>query len=148
MGSYKLVSLFNFLFYSRQNAILSLHGFILNTNHLSATPALFLSAVILAILSLYWGALFHVEKNLSSLVIWVVDFDAQVAPYNETGIEPVVGPMVVRAVEEMIGGKGSLGWGSLPASRFGGDPMEVRREIYEFKAWAVSWLFVSFDGFS
>ncbi|KAF7866702.1 hypothetical protein EAF04_005544 [Stromatinia cepivora] len=93
-----------------------------------------LSAAILSILSIYWGALFHVEQNLSSLVVWVVDFDAQVAPYTDT--TPIVGPEIVKAAEALIAPSGSLGWGSLPASDFGFDPMEVRRRVYDFKAWA------------
>jgi len=50
----------------------------------------FASVLILAILSLYWPALFHVEQILSSLVVYVVGFDGMVAPY--TGITPIVGP--------------------------------------------------------
>jgi len=97
---------------------------------------LILSIAILSILSIYWGVLFHVEQNLSSLVVWVVDFDAQVAPYTDT--TPIVGPEIVKAAEALIAPEGALGWGSLPASDFGYDPMEVRRRVWEFGAWAVS----------
>ncbi|TGO33347.1 hypothetical protein BHYA_0251g00140 [Botrytis hyacinthi] len=93
-----------------------------------------LSIAILSILSIYWSVLFHVEQNLSSLVVWVVDFDAQVAPYTDT--TPIVGPEIVKAAEALIAPKGALGWGSLPASDFGYDPMEVRRRVFEFGAWA------------
>lgn len=93
-----------------------------------------LSTFILAILSLYWGALFHVEQNMSALVVWVVDFDGQVAPYTDT--TPLVGPAVVQAAQSSILPSGSIGWGSLPASRFNNDPMEVRQAIYDEKAWA------------
>ncbi|KAK6600557.1 MNNG and nitrosoguanidine resistance protein [Botrytis cinerea] len=95
---------------------------------------LILSIAILSILSIYWGVLFHVEQNLSSLVVWVVDFDAQVAPYTDT--TPIVGPEIVKAAEALIAPEGALGWGSLPASDFGYDPMEVRRRVWEFGAWA------------
>ncbi|KAA8570618.1 hypothetical protein EYC84_000017 [Monilinia fructicola] len=82
-----------------------------------ALTTLILSAFILSILSLYWGALFHVEKNLSSLVVWVVDFDGQVAPYTDT--TPLVGPQIVKAAEALVAPSGALGGG-----------------IYEFGAWA------------
>ncbi len=68
------------------------------------------------------------------MVVWVVDFDAQVAPY--TGISPIVGPQIVKAAEQLIAPSGAVGWGSLPASQFNNDPMEVRRQVYDFKAWA------------
>jgi hypothetical protein len=97
-------------------------------------PAIILSAFILGILSLYWGALFRVEQNLSALVVYVVDFDGQVASYTDT--TPLVGPTIVSAAESMIARSGSLGWGSLPASRFNYNPMEVRQAIYDEKAWA------------
>jgi hypothetical protein len=99
-----------------------------------AITTLILSTAIIAILSLYWAVLFHVEGNLSSLVVWVVDFDGQVAPY--TGVTPVVGPQIVQAAEKLIAPSGAVGWGSLPASNFNYDPMEVRRQIYHYGAWA------------
>lgn len=86
------------------------------------------------ILSLYWGVLFHVEQNLSAFVVWVVDFDAQVAPYTDT--TAIVGPQIVQAAEKLVAPTGQLGWGPLPASHFNYDPMEVRRQIYDYKAWA------------
>lgn len=89
---------------------------------------------ILGVMSLYWAVLFRVEQNLSSLVVWVVDFDGQVAPYTDT--TPIVGPQIVKAALEQIAPTGALGWGSLPPSAFNNDPMEVRRQIYDFKAWA------------
>ncbi|ESZ92725.1 hypothetical protein SBOR_6890 [Sclerotinia borealis F-4128] len=99
-----------------------------------AITTLILSTFILAILSLYWGALFRVEQNMSSLVVWVVDFDGQIAPYTDT--TPIIGPQIVSAAEALIAPSGSVGWGSLPASHFNYDPMEVRKAVYNFKAWA------------
>lgn len=96
--------------------------------------ALILSTFILAVLSLYWGVLFRVENNISALVVWVVDFDGQVAPY--TDVTPIVGPQIVSAAEALVAPTGSLGWGSLPASAFNNDPMAVRQAIYDEKAWA------------
>ncbi|TVY21314.1 Nitrosoguanidine resistance protein SNG1 [Lachnellula arida] len=93
-----------------------------------------LSTFILGILSLYWAALFRVEQNLSALVVYVVDFDGQVAPY--TNVTPIVGPQIVSAAESLIAPTGSVGWGSLPASAFNNDPMAVRQAVYDEKAWA------------
>ncbi|KAJ9623286.1 hypothetical protein H2203_006226 [Taxawa tesnikishii (nom. ined.)] len=92
---------------------------------------------ILSVLSIYWGSLFHVERNLSSLVVYIVDFDAQVAPYNTSGTTPLVGPTIVQLGRSMVAsGKPTLGWGPLPPSRFNYDPIQVRQEVYDFKAWA------------
>lgn len=87
---------------------------------------------ILGILSLYWAPLFHVEENLSALVVLVVDFDGLGYP----GVTPLVGPAVVAAALKLIAPTGSLGWGSLPASQFNNDPLQVRDHIYSQKAWA------------
>ncbi|PMD22313.1 hypothetical protein NA56DRAFT_670398 [Hyaloscypha hepaticicola] len=91
------------------------------------------STFILGILSLYWAALFRVEQNLSALVVYVVDFDGQVAPYTDT--TPIVGPMIVEATESLIAPSSSLRWGSLPASQFNNDPMAMREAIYNEEAW-------------
>ncbi|KAF8861753.1 hypothetical protein BDZ45DRAFT_739918 [Acephala macrosclerotiorum] len=89
--------------------------------------AIALSAFILAVLSLYWAALFHVESNLYALVVYFVDFDGQVEPY--TGVAATVGPMVVQTAESFIAPSGSVSWGSLPTSSFNFDPMAVRQAI-------------------
>ncbi|KAI9740783.1 MAG: hypothetical protein M1818_004748 [Claussenomyces sp. TS43310] len=99
-----------------------------------ALTTLILMVFIMMVLSLYWAVLFRVQQNLSALVVWVVDFDAQVAPY--TGMTAIVGPQIVQAAEKLISPVGAVGWGSLPASQFNHDPMEVRRQIYDYKAWA------------
>lgn len=85
-------------------------------------------------MSLYWAVLFRVEQNLSSLVVWVVDFDGAVAPYTDT--TPLVGPLVVDTAMSLVAPTGALGWGALPPSQFNNDPMEVRQAIYDQKAWA------------
>lgn len=89
----------------------------------------------MGILSLFWGVEFHVEGNLSSLVVYVVDFDGQ-APYNTSGVAPIVGPHIVQVAESLIAPTGQLGWGSLPPSHFNNNPLEVRQRIYDYKAWA------------
>jgi hypothetical protein len=91
-------------------------------------------AYILAILSLYWAVLFHVEENLSSLIVWAIDFDGQMDPYK--GITPIVGPQVVQAAEKLIAPTGSLSWLVRSPADFNYDPFGVRGQIYDFRAWA------------
>ena len=96
-----------------------------------------LMAFIIGCLSIYWGVFTHVESNLSSLVIYIVDFDGQVAPYNNLGIEPIVGPTIVELAQKMVDSSTpTLGYGSLPPSDFNNDPLQVRQAVYDFKAWA------------
>lgn len=96
-----------------------------------------LMTFILSVLSIYWGVFYHVEQNLSSLVVYVIDFDGQVAPYNTTGIQPLVGPTIVRLANEMVAsGEPHLGFGSLPVEDFEYDPIQVRQAVYDFDAWA------------
>lgn len=92
---------------------------------------------ILAVLSIYWSCLFHVEQNLSALVVYVVDMDAQVAPYNTSGVTPLVGPLVTNLARSMVAsGSPTLGWGPLFASDFNYDPIAVRQAVYDWDAWA------------
>ena len=116
---------------------ISSQSFRLSTTHTLLTKcktALILSTFILAVLSLYWAVLYHVEQNLSSLVVFVVDFDGQVAPY--TDITPVVGPMIVQTAQSLLAPSGTVGWQSQPPSVFNYDPIAVRQAIYAEKAWA------------
>ncbi|KAI9759561.1 MAG: rRNA-processing protein bfr2 [Chaenotheca gracillima] len=97
---------------------------------------LILCCFIFAVLSLYWGALYHVEANLPSLGVFVVDFDGQVAPYN-TGETPIVGPQITQAVEMQLSSpEPHLGYITMPPSDFDNDPMQVRQAVYDYKAWA------------
>ena len=99
--------------------------------------ALILCTFILTVLGMYWAVLFHVEQNLSSLDVFVVDFDGLQAPY--TDIKPLVGPTITQATTKMIssGSSGShLGYVNVNPAVFNHDPMEVRRAVYDFKAWA------------
>lgn len=96
----------------------------------------FLMAFILAILSLYWGVFFKVEDRLTHLLVYVVDMDG-VAPYDNTGTAPFVGPTITQLVEQQISsGQPTLGWGIRPASDFNNDPLAVRQAVYNFDAWA------------
>ena len=87
----------------------------------------FLMAFIIGCLSIYWGVFSRVEKNISSLVVYVVDFDGQVAPYNTTDIQPLVGPQIVQLAQQMVASPTpSLGYTPLPPSDFNYDPLLVR----------------------
>lgn len=96
---------------------------------------LVLVVAILAILSLYWAVLFRVEDNLAALVVHVVDFDGQIAPYND--VNPVVGPAVTKLVDQMRQRPmADLGYTILPASDFNNDPIAIREAVYDWKSWA------------
>ncbi|KKY38676.1 putative mnng and nitrosoguanidine resistance protein [Diaporthe ampelina] len=96
---------------------------------------LILLVAILAILSLYWGVLFRVEANLRSIIVHVVDFDANVAPYDS--VEPVVGPAVVKMTQQLFESPTPcLGFTTVPASEYGNDPLQVREAVYKWDAWA------------
>ena len=97
----------------------------------------FLMAFILTCLSIYWGVFTHVDDNLTSLHIMVVDFDGQVAPYNTSGEAPIVGPAIQRLASQMVQSPTpSLGYVNFGAAHFDYDPMQVRQQVYDFKAWA------------
>lgn len=97
----------------------------------------FLMAFILGCLSIYWGVFTHTAANLTSLHIFVADFDGQVAPYNTTGEEPIVGPAIQRLANHMVQSSApSLGYLPRSAADFNYDPIQVRQDIYDFKAWA------------
>jgi len=96
-----------------------------------------LMCFILGVLSIYWGALYHVEQNLSSLVVYVVDFDGQVAPYNTGGHTPIVGPIITDLARTMVASATpNLGYGVLPPSDFENDPIQVRQAVFDEDAWA------------
>lgn len=94
-------------------------------------------AFIIAALSIYWGALTAIDKNLSALVVYVVDFDGQVAPYNTTGLQPVVGPLIKSLAQKSLQERRTnLGYEWPPASQFNYDPIQVRQAVYDWDAWA------------
>ena len=96
-----------------------------------------LMAFILGILSIYWGTLFRADQNLSNLVVYVVDFDGQSAPYNTNGIQPLVGSTIVQLAQQKVNSAmPHLGFESVPAANFGYDPIGVRQAVYDNEAWA------------
>ncbi|KAL8942474.1 MAG: hypothetical protein Q9211_001368 [Gyalolechia sp. 1 TL-2023] len=100
-----------------------------------ARTTLILSVFILAVLSMYWAVLFHVEKNTSSLNVLVVDFDGRVPPF--TGGTPLVGPMVTQMTEMMLSApEPHLGYETIDPSVFANDPLLVRQAIFDWEAYA------------
>jgi hypothetical protein len=86
---------------------------------------------------MYWGVLFNVEQNLSSLNVFVVDFDGTQAPY--TGVTPLLGPMLTQMTTKIIssGQSGNhLGYINMDPADFDHDPMKVRQAVFDYKAWA------------
>lgn len=95
-----------------------------------------LMAFIIGILSIYWGVFFNIQDRFKHLAIYVVDMDG-VAPYDNTGNQPLVGPAITRLVEQQLSSnKPTLGWHIRPASEFNNDPIQVRQAVYNFDAWA------------
>jgi hypothetical protein len=95
-----------------------------------------LMAFILAVLSIYWGVFFNVENRLKHLLVYIVDFDG-VAPYDNTGNAPFVGPTIVQMAQQLVSsGQPNLGYGVRPASDFNNDPLLVRQAVYDWDAWA------------
>jgi hypothetical protein len=86
-------------------------------------------------LCLFWGALFKQNSNAKSLGIFVVDFDGKIEPYLTD--PPLVGPVVSRAVQQLIDGGGvHPKYIFRSPSDFDNDPMNVRQAVYDQKAWA------------
>ena len=86
-------------------------------------------------LCLFNGVFFHIPKNFPSLIVYVVDFDRQVLPYQ--GGEPIVGPAIVQATESMAKSDAPhLAFITMPPSMFNNDPIAVRKAVYDFKAYA------------
>ncbi|XXG97826.1 hypothetical protein Hte_004140 [Hypoxylon texense] len=100
-------------------------------------PILILSTFIVGVLSLYWAVLFHVDKNVRSLTVHVVDFDGQVAPFDYVDT-PVVGPLVTSVARQMFESTAqrSLGFTIVPPAQYGFDPIAVRQAVYDWHAWA------------
>ena len=103
----------------------------------NSSAALILCVFILLVMSMYWAVLFNTEQNLSSLDVFVVDFDGTQAPY--TGVTPLIGPLITQTTEKMISSGqsgGHLGFMTMDPAFFNHDPMEVRKAVYDYKAWA------------
>ena len=96
---------------------------------------LILFVFVLLVLSLFNGAFYHIPKNFASLIVYVVDFDGQVPPYQ--GVTPMVGPTIVQATEQIVQNQDiHLGYVTMAPSHFNNDPIAVRKAVYDFKAHA------------
>lgn len=95
-----------------------------------------LCVFIVCILSLYWAVQFHVEENLHSLTIWVVDFDGTVDPSRDS--KSIVGPAVVDVARRIIQTPehGRLGYVIRSPSEFDYNPWAVRQGVYDEHAYA------------
>ncbi|QIW99354.1 hypothetical protein AMS68_004872 [Peltaster fructicola] len=94
-----------------------------------------LMAFILGCLSIYWAVFYNVNQNITSLVIYVVDFDGRVAPYDN--VNPLVGPLISGLAMQMVNSaKPHLGYTVVDPSEFNNDPIQVRQAVYDWKAWA------------
>lgn len=86
---------------------------------------------------MYWAILTHTIQNVSSIDVFVVDFDGKQAPY--TGVTPLIGPLVTQTTEKIISSGqsgGHLGFITMDPAFFNNDPMQVRQAVYDYKAWA------------
>lgn len=68
----------------------------------------------------------------------MVDFDGQVAPYNTSGIQPIVGPAITKLAEQRVSSttEPSLGFVMYSAADFNYDPIAVRQAVYDWHHWA------------
>ncbi|KAI1869020.1 uncharacterized protein JN550_006007 [Neoarthrinium moseri] len=91
---------------------------------------------IMAVLALYWAVLFSVQDNMRSLTVQVVDFDGQVAPYEN--VEPLIGPMITRLAQQTVDKieEPSLGYTVVPPADFDYDPIAVRQSVYDYHSYA------------
>jgi len=96
---------------------------------------LILAMAIMAFLCLFWGALLRQTDNISTLSIWVVDFDGQ-PPYNNSTSPPFVGPFVISAIKQIVEAGGAPGFTFASPQQFDNDPLKVRESVFDFHAWA------------
>ncbi len=97
---------------------------------------LILMTSILGILSLFWALFSHLPENISSLGIYIVDFDGR-PPYDNNGIAPFVGPMFMELTRQLLQSpQPALGYEFPHPAQFNDDPMQVRQAVFDFKAWA------------
>lgn len=108
-----------------------------NFNFLSdmlRSPVLTLCIFVMSVLSIYWGVLFDLKKNLHRATVAVVDFDGRLAPYN--GIDPVIGPHVVSAALAHLTEPNHLGFVYHSPAAYNHDPLAVRAAVHNESLWA------------
>lgn len=94
---------------------------------------LILAIAIFALLSLFWGALFHQDKRVGILKVLVVNFDTQ----QPESFQPFVGKYIEKmSLDPPLPDTRRLGWTAARPEEFGNDPIKVREAVYDFHAWA------------
>lgn len=93
---------------------------------------LILAGAILALLSMFWGALLNQEKRIGNLEVLVVDFDG----HGQEGVDPFVGPFVTQHIQDMVFGEYRLGYSYRRPEEFDNDYLKVHESVYDFHAWA------------
>lgn len=78
-------------------------------------------------MSLYWAVQFRSENKLSSLGVWVVDFD--------NAQDALVGPAVTDLAGQLGGGQ-NLGYTVKSPAEFDNDPVAVIQAVYDQHCWA------------
>lgn len=97
---------------------------------------LILMTSILGILSLFWAVFSHLPQNISSLVVYIVDFDGR-PPYDNSAVAPFVGPMFTDLTRQFLQSpQPKLGYEFPSPTQFNDDPLQVRQAIFDFSAWA------------
>jgi hypothetical protein len=91
---------------------------------------------IFAALSLYWAVIYNVQNNLAAIEVHVVDFDGQIAPYDN--VTPIVGPEMTDLIRQIHATplQPSLGYRIIPPAQYNCDPIAVRQGVYNWDAWA------------
>ncbi|KAK5071113.1 hypothetical protein LTS08_000252 [Lithohypha guttulata] len=86
------------------------------------------------ILSIYWGVIFNVKKNMPNVTVAVVSFEG-VAPYQD--YTPIVGPFIRQACEaEMASRPDHLGFEFRDPAEYNNDPTNVRLAVHNEDIWA------------
>ncbi|KAI9442228.1 hypothetical protein H4582DRAFT_1927199 [Lactarius indigo] len=80
----------------------------------------------LAVLSIYWGSLWHTPTHAHNLNGWVVDFDGS-----------DVGQFVSRAVLASSGSPTTITWSAIPANSFPNGAQDLENAVVQNKAWAI-----------
>ncbi|KAH8703015.1 hypothetical protein BGW36DRAFT_422596 [Talaromyces proteolyticus] len=100
-----------------------------------ALTVLGLAVFILTALSIFSGALYLTETKLSSLTIWIVDFDSLIPPYDS--LDAVIGPLVTEMImTQSSQTMGGLNFVTRPPINFQNNPMAVRQKVYNEDAYA------------
>lgn len=93
-----------------------------------------LCVAIMGILSIYWGVLFDVKRNLHKATVVVVSFEGTGEYQSYT---PIVGPWVWAACErEMASHYDHLGFIQKDPADYNYDPDQVRLSVFEEETWA------------